>query len=66
MNARKPLDIAIRHIVDWNAYQHGTHYALIVDGVVQRRAVGGMTLRDLQREYRAMRTAQRQPQGAAR
>ena len=45
--------VAIQQITDWRNVGLGTHYALIVDGEIVARAVGGTTLADLQRAYRA-------------
>ena len=43
----------IAQITDWTRVDLGTHYALIVDGEIVARAVGGTTLADLQAAYRA-------------
>ena len=51
--------IAIRQITDWANVGLGTHFALIVDGEIVARAVHGMTLADLKRKYRSLRSAQR-------
>ena len=50
--------IAIQQLMDWDHVDLGTHYALIVDGEIVARAVGGTTLADLQRAYRAAKAAQ--------
>ena len=49
--------VAIQQLVDWRNIDLGTHYALIVDGEIVGRAVGGTTLADLQRAYRAAKAA---------
>ena len=50
--------VAIQQLVDWHNIDLGTHYALIVNGEIVARAVGGTTLADLQRAYRAAKAAQ--------
>lgn len=50
-------DIAIQQIVDWSNVGLGTHYALIANGAIVMRAVGGVTLADLRTEYRRLRHA---------
>lgn len=54
MNTRQPT-LAIRQITDWSRVDLGTHYALIDGETVIARAVGGVTLQDLQRQYRALK-----------
>lgn len=45
--------LAIRQITDFSRVDLGTHYALIDGDKVIARAVGGVTLADLRREYRS-------------
>ena len=47
--------LAIRQIADWSRVDLGTHYALIDGDTVIARAIDGVTLADLQLEYRARR-----------
>ena len=47
------MNISIQQIFDFQHVGLGTHYALIVDGEIVARAVGGTTLADLQAQYRA-------------
>ena len=47
--------VAIQQITDWQHVGLGTHYALIVDGEIIARAVGGTTLADLRAMYRKVR-----------
>lgn len=49
------MNVRIAQIVDWNRWDLGTHYALIVDANVIARAVNGVTLADLQAQYRRMK-----------
>lgn len=56
MPARRiSMNVRIAQIVDWNRWDLGTHYALIVDANVIARAVNGVTLADLQAQYRRMK-----------
>ncbi len=47
--------LAIRQIVDWSRVDLGTHYALIDGDKIIARALFGVTLADLQREYQTRR-----------
>ena len=47
--------VSIQQITDWRNVGLGTHYALIVDGEIIARAVGGTTLADLRAMYRKVR-----------
>jgi uncharacterized integral membrane protein len=47
--------VAIQQIVDWSRVDLGAHYVLLVDGAVIARAVRGVTLADLRREYKRIR-----------
>lgn len=51
----KTQALAIRQITDFSRVGLGTHYALIDGDTVIARAVGGVTLADLQRQYRALK-----------
>ena len=48
--------VSIQQITDWRNVGLGTHYALIVDGEIVARAVGGTTLADLRAMYRKVRS----------
>ena len=54
----KRRTVEIQRLIDWQNVGLGSHYALIVDGEIVARAVGGTTLADLQRAYRAAKAVQ--------
>ena len=47
--------VAIQQITDWRNVGLGTHYALIDGDKIIARALFGVTLADLQREYQTRR-----------
>ncbi len=46
---------SIRQVFDWSRVDLGTHYALIVNGKIVSRAVGPVTMKELQSDYAKLR-----------